>query len=111
MSNKQWITSEIKQLIKAKSDFFRLYHWGIVTFEQNKTFKNKVTSKRRLEKRKYFQSAYQKYLSDTKNTRSLIKSPLSRGVDICQIHITVINVLITDEVDVANHSNEFSQSC
>ena len=111
-SSEKWITSEIRQLIKAKSDYFRLYHLGIETFEQNNASKNKVTSKIRQAKHKKIHIAFQNYQSDTKNTWSLLKSSLSKSVDKCQIRITVNNVLITDEVDIANHFNEFFyQSC
>ena len=54
-----------------------------------------------------FYSAFQKYQSNIKHTWSLINSLLPKGVDKCQISITVHNVLITQEVDVANHFNEF----
>ena len=91
----------------AISEYFRLYRLGIVTFELNKEFKNKVTSKIIQAKHKNIHSAFRKYQSDTKNTWSLVKSRLSKSVDKCPIRITVNNVLITEKVNVANQFNEF----
>ena len=43
--SKKWITTEIKQQLKTKSDYFRLYRLSIVTFDHNKAFNSEVTSK------------------------------------------------------------------
>ena len=39
-----WINSDVSKIIRAKSDYFRLYKMGMVTKNENNTFKNKVKS-------------------------------------------------------------------
>ena len=48
VSNKQlnmnWMTPHIKQFFKAKSDYFQLYRLNSVTYDEKRSFKNKVAS-------------------------------------------------------------------
>ena len=45
-----WITPEIINLLKAKSDYFFLYRAGVITKNENNTFKNVVN---KIVKKKY----------------------------------------------------------
>ena len=65
--NKQYITAEIKQLIKRKNKLAKLYAKYPITYENTyKDFRNNLTSEIRNSKRKY----YEEKLTESNNNPS-----------------------------------------
>ena len=108
--NNKWITPQIKELIEAKPNYFQLYKLNIVSHEENKFFKNEVLSKNRKAKQENYQSVFKKYRNETKNTWAIIKALISRGVNKTQIFLSVNSILVSNEIDVANHFNIYFNS-
>ena len=74
-----WFNSKIFQLIDAKSKYFNLYRMGLVSFEDHKSFRNRVNSIISGMKKKYYRNLFQSCVSDAKKTWSSIRDVL--GVD------------------------------
>lgn len=61
-----WITNYVKNLIKYKSQYFKLFKLGIISKECNNKFKNKVTSAVREAKDNYYQNLFSCNASNSK---------------------------------------------
>ena len=74
-----WITPGLHKLIESKSKYFQLYKLGIVSKQENNTFKNKITAKIRKARRDYISGEFEKSKFNVKKTWDAIYSLLQRN--------------------------------
>ena len=103
-----WINESIRKLIEAKSHYFQLYRLSMVTFEENKRFRNKVQSIIRKHKTKFYMDIFENSKNDIKKTWTTINSLLSKNIKTCEINrIVCNNKTYTNSADIANAFNNF----
>ena len=88
---KPWITSDIRKLISYKSQYFHLFKLGVVTENDNKTFKNKVHSIIKKSKNDYYKNIFFQNKHNLKKTWNLINSLMGRNVQNNSIKKLVID--------------------
>ena len=75
-----WFNSELKQLIKIKSQYFQLLRLNLITVKENNLFRNKVNSIVRKRKLKFRRELFLKYRGNLRKTWNLINVTLSRNI-------------------------------
>ena len=69
-----WITPNITKLIKAKSQYFKLFKLGFVTSEENNSFKNRVKTILDKAKHAYYKNLFVNNKNNISKTWSIIKN-------------------------------------
>ena len=88
--SKPWITSTLLDLIKKKSNYYKLYKLGYISKEVNNSFKNKVNKEVDKAKNSYYLNCFKNAKNDMKKSWELIhflagyqnKSSVNGGEDI-----------------------------
>ena len=106
-----WINSRLKKLIQAKSQFFRLFKLGIVTFQENNVFKNRVQKILHHAKITYYQNLFERNRSNIRKTWDTINSLVNRNLNNKSI-IKIINNSqeCVDSFEIAEIFNEYFTS-
>ena len=112
ISNKQfkkpWITNDVLKMIKAKSEYFRLYQLGVVTLTENNAFKNKVKNLLKKSKNSYYKLLFERNKNDIRNTWRLIKTLANNSTDNKTIKkLLWNNVEYDSDVDKCEIFNDF----
>ena len=103
-----WFNSELKHLIKIKSQYFQLLRLNLITVKDNNLFRNKVNSIVRKHKQKYRKELFLKYRGNLRKTWNLINITLSRNLKKNEIKQILSNdILYDDELNIANIFNNF----
>ena len=103
-----WITSEIINLLKVKSDYFFLYRAGMITKEENNNFKNKVNKIVKKQKINYSKEVFRKNRDNLKNTWKHINYLLSNNTSSkCIKKIVINNAQFTNDADIAKIFNDY----
>ena len=103
-----WINNSIRKLIRAKSDYFRLYKLSLVTLAENNRFRNKVNSIIRKYKTKFYADMLESSKNDLKRTWATINNILSKNTKIKNINRIICNkVTYTHSADIAKVFNNF----
>ena len=107
--SKPWISSEIKKLIGAKSQYMQLMRWGVVSVSENNVFKNRVKSIIVRSKKKYLHDYFDRNTGNIRNTWRMIRTVLStKNYDKKYIKSIVWNGLeYSGDVEVANAFNDY----
>ena len=71
--NKPWITNELVDLSKKKSEYLNLYRLGVISKETNNTFKNFVTAKVRKAEHSYYLRQFKNFNRNMKHSWDVIK--------------------------------------
>ena len=72
--NKPWLTHDLIQLIKLKSEYLHLYRIGAISKETNNRFKNFVTSKIRKAEHSYYLDSFKNAGKNMKKSWNIIKN-------------------------------------
>ena len=105
---KPWITTNIFNLIKLKSWYFKLLKLGLLSKEQNNSLKNKICREILLSKRKYYEKCFENCQSDLKKTWKLVKSALGCSLSNAQIKsILHENIEYFDDQIIADLFNSY----
>ena len=103
-----WRTSEITDLLQAKSRYFYLYRNGLVTKAENNSFKNRVNRLIKKLKIEYSRYIFQKHSKNMKKTWKHINCLLSKNVKNTTIRKLIVNdITHTNEIDIANIFNNY----
>ena len=103
-----WITPEIINLLKAKSDYFFLYRAGMITKDENNAFKNKGNKIIKKQKINFSKELFRKNRDNLKNTWKHINYLLSKNTSSkCIKKIVVNNAQFTDNADIAKIFNDY----
>ena len=106
--NKPWFSSEIQNIVNLKSDTFKLCRLGLVSQEENTNVKNRLNSKIRSEKRRYFNRVFSQCMNNMKETWKNIKYLMSKTNNYKTIKSIIINdVEDFDEVSIARIFNDY----
>ena len=109
--NKPWITPAIRNSIRTKSNYFKLYKRGIISRERNNEYKNLLYKIIRAAKRSYFFRYFESSMNNVKKSWDGIKSLMGNsGVKKGKSKIDRILVngeLITDELIIAKAFNNY----
>ena len=85
-----WLNKNISKLIKLKSLYFNMYKRGIISKEENNSYKNKANSIISKAKAKYFKNKFYHCRNDIKKTWQNLKyftgSSVSRDVENIKFH-------------------------
>ena len=110
----RWMTSELQNLLNAKSDYFYLCRMGnrigieFISREENSRFKNKITNLIRKHKKKYYRDLIKNCRNDLRKTWKVINCLLSKGHNNNVIrNIVVNNITYSNEEDIANVFNDY----
>ena len=104
--NKPWFSSEIKNLVNLKSDTFKLCRLGLVSQQVNTSVKNRLNSKIRSEKRRYFNRVFSQCMNNLKETWKNLKHLMSQTNNYKTIKSLIVNNVETfDDVSIANIFN------
>ena len=76
---KPWITSELKNLIKQREDYYRLKRRGLLSLETCNRFRNFVTKKLDIAKMNFYSEMLQAIRTDIKKTWNIINNILNSG--------------------------------
>ena len=76
---KPWITSELKNLIKQREDYYRLKRRGLISLETCNRFRNFVTKKLDIAKMNFYSEMLQAIRTDIKKTWNIINNILNSG--------------------------------
>ena len=76
---KPWISSEIKQNMKRRENYFNLFRRGLISVTEYNSFRNFVTKQIRDAKNKYLTDLFEKFKKDTKNTWKEINNLIKGG--------------------------------
>ena len=105
---KPWFTPRMKELMESKSLYFQLFKLNIVSLSENNQFRNKVNSVIRKTKKIYFQTLFVKNANDMKKTWATINNLLSKNCRHKCIRKVIVNdVVLTEDMDIANAFNDF----
>ena len=106
--NKQYITAEIKQLIKRKNKLAKLYAKYPITYENTyKDFRNKLTSEIRNSKRKYYEEKLTESNNNPSKTWKTINHLLRRKCNNkVQTEFVIDNNLVNNKESIANNFNK-----
>ena len=103
-----WITSSLKKLIEAKSNYFKLYKLSLVTLAENNIFRNKVNNAVRRHKIKYHAELFLRYKNDLKRTWKIINQVISRNRQTKNIRKIIFNnITYTNDEEIASIFNDF----
>ena len=101
-----WLTGSIKKLIDYKSQYFNLLKLGLITQNDNKTFKNKVNSIIKKAKLSYFKNKFNSCRSNLQKTWTIINNIISPNRNRSNIiKILIGNSLVSDPSDLAELFN------
>ena len=117
--NKPWITNNLIQLTKSKSEFSNLYRLGVISKEENNRYKNFVTSELRKAEDSYYKRSFEdfgknmkrswrilKALTGRKNTtNAFTEANLSEEVDNFNSFFSSIGNILDSELPRANDRN------
>ena len=112
VSNKQldnaWITPSLRNLIKAKSEYFCLFRQGIVSEIENNVYKNRVKTLVSNSKRAYFRKVFSENKNSMVKTWSLIKNLIGSNMNKSSIRqIIVNNIEYTDDLSIAELFSDY----
>ena len=97
----KWITSEVKQLINKKSEYFSKFRRGIISKEENNRLKNQINAQINKAKNKYYQFLLEKFKNNLKKSWNTIASLMGKP----KPRTDIINLLdgtsnLTDTKDI-----------
>ena len=103
-----WMSPGLSELIKCKSQYYKLYLQGFITKNQNNTYRNKVNSIIRKAKNTYYQYVFERNKSDIKSTWKIIRNLTSRNPSKSPISELVWNNRVcVEDKDIAEAFNDF----
>ena len=103
-----WINQRIRNLIKLKSDYFKLFRLGIITQYENNSFKNKIHSYILKAKSQYYKHLFEKNRNDIRSTWQTINSLINKSTNSRVIKkIMHNNVEYTDDLGMSEIFNEY----
>ena len=105
---KPWVTPQIKELIRVKSEYFRLFKLGFVNSSENNYFKNRVKTYIDKSKKLYYQKLFIQNRTNIKNTWKLINDLISNGVDRGKVNRIIWNgTEYNNSTDIASIFNNY----
>ena len=106
--SKPWLTPRLIELIKEKSNYYRLYRNGIISREINNRFKNKVSTLVSKSKRDYYMNIFSDFSKNSKKCWKLLKSLMGQSGSKNDIDKLVINNTIFDtNKQIADELNSY----
>ena len=106
--NNPWMNSRLRELIDAKSVYFTLYREGIISKQENNTFKNKITKIIDKSKTAYYKDQFYKSRNDLNKTWKNIKNLAFSPAQNCNItKLKIGNVEFTETHDICEALNEY----
>ena len=103
-----WITSSLRKLIEAKSNYFKLYKLSQVTLAENNNFRNRVNNAVRRQKINYHAELFLRYKNDLGKTWKIINQVISRNYKTNHIKkIICNNITYTNDEEIASIFNDF----
>ena len=106
-----WMNPGLSELVKCKSQYYKLYLQGFITKIQNNTYRNKVNSIIRKAKNTYYQYLFERNKSDIKSTWKIIRNLTSRNT--IKSHISELiwnNHVCTGDEEIAEAFNDYFSS-
>ena len=106
---KPWITDGIIKYIKQRQNFYILYRKRLISKEYYSKFRNFVTFKIRIAKKKYFEHKFNSVKSDIKKTWKLINNILNskRKKQVSIKKIVENGAIHSDPISICNSFNNF----
>ena len=105
---KPWLTNEILNSIKIKSELYKQFKLGLVTELNYKRFKNKLTNVINRAKKKYHFNKFNNSSNDIKSTWKHINNLIRTKKRNCEItRLKTDSGVITDSLTMAEYFNEF----
>ena len=109
--NNPWLTPRIKNMIKEKSNQYKLFRMGIISCEGNRRFRNKVNQEVKRAKNEYYINSFIRYKNDVRKSWTLIRSLMGGKRKCSSVKELVINgVTHTSPSDICESFNEFFTS-
>ena len=107
-TNKPWITSRLKYLIKKKSEYFNLYKLGVISLNSNNRYRNYVNSEIKSAKENYYSRLFVFHRNNVRKKWNLINNLMCRSSKKSQIKSLLFeNTLHTDSESLANCLNNY----
>ena len=105
---KPWITPRIKKLIDIKCKYFELLKIGIISKDENNTYKNKIKNIINRSKTQFFNNYFHKNRSNIKKTWDMINTLSSRNISNKSINrIIWNNIEYSSDLNIACAFNEY----
>ena len=105
---KPWLTPSLLKLIKQKAKYFKLYKQGLISEQENKTFKNKLTNLIRTARKNYKRNVFRDCNRNLNQTWKNIKNVLGLNSNSSKINMLVDNdVEIVDGAAIASAFIDF----
>ena len=103
-----WLTAQTLEKIKQKSHYYKLYKNGLITKQQNNSFKNKLNKEIQRDKNNFNKNLFQDARKNMKKSWKIIKSLIGSNVDKCNASIIFDHVETeTEKLNVVNRFNDF----
>ena len=105
---KPWIGNDLKIYIKLRESYFCLFKRNLVSEQFYKSYRNFVTKKIRLAKKRYFEDLFSRIRNNARKTWSVIRSIISQKSESGRVDIqslVVDGVTLTDGRDIAEAFN------
>lgn len=106
--SKPWLTREVLEQVKVKSNYYNLFKRGIISRRVNNMYKNRCNSTIRQAKRNYFNNYFHIHRNDMKRYWAGISELVGGGRRNKTIdRLSVNNVIINDEIEMARIFNNY----
>ena len=92
--SKPWLTQRLKNLVKTKSDYYKLFKLGIISKNTNDQHKKLVNNTIRRAKQEYYLDAFNRCRNDMRKSWSLINNLMGR----CQKKFSVNKIIYDNEI-------------
>ena len=106
--SKPWITPRLRNLISAKSKYFKLYQLGLISKQENNRFKNYIKSSIKKTKIEFYHSYFQRNSNNVKKCWDMIRKLTSKNNKNDYINLLKYgDSELTDKKDIADAFNKF----
>ena len=103
-----WLSKSIKNSIKKRSWYFKLYSAGLISLETRNRYRNTLNRVILAAKQNYFKEKFSQNRCDSGKSWKIINHALNRNITFSKIsEIRINNSLISNESEISNEFNNF----
>lgn len=105
---KPWLTSDLKNLVQEKSEYFELYRLGIISKSTNNKFKNKVNKIVRKAKDRFYLQKFNSTWHDKRGAWGVVKELMGQPTRNSNVSELIVDgISYENPIEISNEFNKF----